>query len=92
MLMIINANKITICYISCFGKGLVIIYQIPSINALGVKKVVHEISFYYNITHNSYIILNYEQKYLYLHWPINQMKCLIIMSNFELITLTVILI
>lgn len=78
MLMIINANKITICYISCFGKGLVIIYQIPSINALGVKKVVHEISniiyeisFYYNITHNSYIILNYEQKYLYLHWPIN---------------------
>lgn len=71
MLMIINANKITICYISYFGKGLVIIYQIPSINALRVKKVVHEISFYYNIAHNSYIILNYEQKYLYLHWPIN---------------------
>lgn len=35
------------------------------------KKVVHEISFYYNITCNSYIILNYEQKYLYLYSPFN---------------------
>lgn len=26
MLMIINVNKIMICYILCFGKGLVIIY------------------------------------------------------------------
>lgn len=69
--MNIDAYKITTWLYFMFWKGIGDYLSNSLHKCPRNQKVVHEISLYYNITHNSYKILNYEQKYFYLHSPFN---------------------